>query len=420
MTAARQHRLHPATSMLCFPMDAQPETRWPHVVALDPHSAGLAIARRMVREGARVTMLDEPGRWEGASRGVKAVVAPFDADGEAWIAALERIGASGEEAVLIPASDRTSELLVRHADRLPLNLRRFEAPDSAHMALMDKQTADGIARRAGVPVPWTTRVRDATELEGALADAPWPCVAKPVLSHEFRERYGEPYAFRVGDAEEAAGVLERPLADGLAMLLSQYIPGGDDHVEEAIVVRLADGSYPVAFGCQKLHQHPRGFGATALGVSSELAETMALARRVLDEAGFVGVAGVEAKRHAETGERWFLEVNVRVPGQWGLGDACGVDATRRLVAALCGRELGPQPPLRPGVRFVVPDLDVRVLRARLREVPPWRAPLLAARFVRPWLGAGEVGILDRRDPGPGLAWLRVLAARRLRRRPRAA
>jgi D-aspartate ligase len=400
-------------------MAAQPDTRWPHVVALDPHSAGLAVARRMVREGARVTMLDEPGRWEGASRGVEAVVAPFSDGGEEWMDALERIAASGEDAVLIPASDRTSELLVRHADRLPANLLRFEAPDSAHMALMDKETADGIARRAGVPVPWTALIHNATEMDAALADAPWPCVAKPVLSHEFRERYGEPYAFRVDNAEEAAGVLERPLADGLAMLLSQYIPGGDDHVEEAIVVRLTDGSYPVAFGCRKLRQHPRGFGATALGESSELPETMALARRVLDEAGFVGVAGVEAKRHAETGERWFLEVNVRVPGQWGLGDACGVDATRRLVAALQGRQVGPQPPLRPGVRFVVPDLDLRVLRAHLRDIPGWRYPSVVVRFVRPWFGAGEVGILDRRDPGPGLAWLRTLAGRRLHRTPAA-
>lgn len=397
-------------------MAATPDTCWPHVVTLDPHSAGLAIARRLVCAGARVTMLDEPGRWEGASRGVASIVAAFGAEGETWIAALERVAASGEEAVLIPASDRTSELLVRHAARLPANVRRFEAPESAHLALMDKETADAIARRAGVPVPWTALVHDASEAGAALAAAPWPCVAKPVLSHAYRERYGEPYAFHVADAEEAARVLERPLADGLAMLLSQYIPGGDDHVEEAIVVRLADGSYPVAFGCRKLRQHPRGFGATALGESSELPETMALARRVLDEAGFVGVAGVEAKRHAETGERWFLEVNVRVPGQWGLGDACGVDASRRLVAALSGRQLGPQAPLRSGVRFVVPDLDLRVLRASLDGTPAWRRPAAAARFVRPWFGAGEVGILDRRDPGPGFAWLRTVVRRSLRRR----
>jgi protein-tyrosine phosphatase len=74
-----------------------------------------------------------------------------------------------------------------------------------------------------------------------------------------------------------------------------------------------------------------------VGESSLLPETMALAQRVLDEAGFVGVAGVEAKRHAETNERWFLEVNVRLPAQWGLGDAGGADASARLVAAASRR-----------------------------------------------------------------------------------
>jgi predicted ATP-grasp superfamily ATP-dependent carboligase len=393
---------------------------WPHIIALDPHGAGLAVARRMVRAGARVTVLAEPDRWELRSRGVNAVAAPYEQDGAAWLAVLREIAASGEDVLVLPATDRASELLVHAAGDLPSNLRMFEREGAGHLALMDKDTADEIARRAGVPVPWTARIRDEAERDEAFAAAPWPCVVKPIMSHEWRARYGEPYAFRVADADEAAALLEAPLRDGVGMLLCQYIPGGDDAVEEAIVVRLADGSYPVRFGCHKLRQHPRGFGATALGESSTLPETMALAERVLDEAGFVGVAGVEAKRHAETGERWFLEVNVRIPGQWGLGDACGADATRRLVAALWGRELPPQEPLRPGVRIVVPDLDVRVLRAAVREVPAWRRSAFVAAFLRPWLGAREVGLLDMRDPCPGLAWIGRAFGRRLRRAARPA
>jgi D-aspartate ligase len=389
---------------------------WPHVISLDPQGGGLAFARRMVREGARVTVVTDPQHpWEVHSRGVESALAPFDPQGEAWVETLRQLAASGEETVVLPATDRGSELLVRAADRLPANLRMFERADSSHMALMDKDTADAIARRAGVLVPWTARVRSEADLVDALADAPWPCVVKPVFSHEWRERYGEARAFLVAGADEAAALLEAPLRDAVAMLLCQYIPGGDDAVEEAIVVRLADGSYPVRFGCHKLRQYPRGFGATALGESSSLPATTTLAERVLDEAGFVGVAGVEVKRHAETGERWFLEVNVRIPGQWGLGDACGVEATPRLVAALCGRELQPQRPLRPGVRIVVPDLDARLWREVLLEVTPWRRPALAYRLLRPYFGAGELGLLDPRDPGPGLAWARLLAGRRLAR-----
>lgn len=396
-----------------------PTERWPHVLLLDPYNAGLSLARRMTRLGARVTIVEaEP--IVARSRGVDSVIAPFQPAGERWLTALRKIAATSQEGVVVlTGTDRGSEWLVRTADQLPANLRAFEHPGSAHLALMNKEEADRIARRAGVAVPWVACVRDAGELASVADEAPWPCVIKPVLSHEWRGRYGEVRAFLAGDAEEAERLLRRPLSEGMEMLLNQYIPGGDDDVEEAIVVRLADGSYPVRFGCRKLRQYPSGFGETALGESSELPETMAIARAVLDEAGFVGVAGVETKRHADTGERWFLEVNVRLPGQWGLGDACGVKASPRVVRALCGDELGPQPPLRPGVRLVQPDLDRHVVRSMLKAAPARRRPAVAWELARSYSGARELGVFDLRDPAPGLALARLFLSRRVARlRPR--
>ncbi|HEV7772774.1 MAG TPA: hypothetical protein VGO48_05740 [Conexibacter sp.] len=393
-----------------------PAGDWPHVVVLEPESAGLALARAMVRAGARVTLVVVPGhKLETHSRGVEHVVAPFDADGASWLEAVQRLAADGDELVVLPMTDRGSEILANAAERIAPNVRAFERSGRGHLALMDKETADGIARRAGVAVPWTRVVRNVAELDELAAVAPWPCVVKPIYSHAWRELYGEERVFVTHDAQEAARLLERPLRDGIGMLLCQYIPGGDADVEEAIVVRLADGSYPVCFGCHKLRQSPRGFGATALGVSDPLPETTAMARRVLDEAGFVGVAGVETKRHRETGERWFLEVNVRVPAQWGLGDACGADASRRLVAALAGRELGEAPVPRAGVGIVVPVLDVVVVRKMLREVPAWRRHAEFLRLLRPYLKARELGLLDPRDPGPGFAWAWSVIGRRLSR-----
>jgi D-aspartate ligase len=389
---------------------------WPHVVVMEPHSSGLAVARAMVHAGARVTIVTAPGHeWETHSRGVEREVAPFDPDGEPWLEAIERLAAESDELVLLPATDRGSELLAKRADRIPANARAFEASGDAHLALMDKATADGIARSAGVNVPWTKEVRNLAELDALSGEAPWPCVVKPVMSHEWRGRYGEERVFVVEDAAAAARRLERPLHDGVGMLLCQYIPGDDDDVEEAIVVRLADGSYPLVFGCRKLRQEPPGFGATAVGFSAPLPETTALARAVLDTAGFIGVAGVETKRHPETDERWFIEVNVRIPAQWGLGDKCGAEATTRVVAALAGRELGPAPEPRAGVGIVVPLLDARVLRLRLREVPPWRRPARLMSLLRPYLRVRELGLLDPRDPGPGLAAVRAVGGRRMKR-----
>ena len=394
---------------------------WPHVIVLDPYSAGLALARTMVRLGARVTVLLEPSDpYVAHTRGVETIVAPF-ADGAGWLARLKALGADGAEAVLLPATDRSCELLLRAGELLPANLLAFErsgaasasASASAHLALMNKQDADRIAREAGVRVPWTARIETREQLARVSLQAPWPCVVKPVFSHEWRARYGEERTFLVSGPEEAARRLDRPLADGVGMLLCRYIPGGDEDVEEAIVVRLADGSYPLRFGCRKLRQNPPGFGATTVGEASSLPHTTALAERVLDQAGFVGVAGVETKRHAVTGERWFLEVNVRVPGQWSLGDSCGAMATPRLVAALAGRPLGAQPPLREEVRMVQPDADARVVIRALRAVPWWRRPALAWRMLRPYVGARDFGVVDPHDPAPALAYVTLLVRRRL-------
>jgi D-aspartate ligase len=388
--------------------------QWPHVVILDPFTAGLAAARRMVRLGAHVTMLVDPcDMFVDRTRGVHSIVSPFGADGAEWFELLQRIAAAGDEIVVLPSTDRSCELLLETAHQLTPNVHMFERGSVAHRTLMDKERANAIARTAGVRVPWSAIVNSPAEIDRAVLDAPWPCVVKPILSHDWRARYGDERVFLVADANEARERLRVPLQDGTEMILSQYIPGGDNDVEEAIVVRLADGSYPVLFGCHKLRQDPPGFGATTVGEASHLRDTTALARRVLDEASFVGVAGVETKRHAVTGERWFLEVNVRMPGQWGLGDTCGVAATQRLVAALCNRPLGPQPPLHEGVRFLLPHLDAHVVGPALRQTPALGRPAAALRFARAYVGVRDFGLLNVRDPGPGLAWISVIAQRRL-------
>jgi D-aspartate ligase len=387
---------------------------WPHVILLDPYNAGLALARRMTRLKARVTVV-ESQPIVAHSWGVEGVVEPYKPGGERWLELLRRLASTSAECVVLTGTDRASEWLVQRAGQLPSNVRAFERTDGAHLALMSKEHADAVAQSAGVSVPWTACVNTPAEFAAAANEAPWPCVVKPVFSHEWRDRYGEKRAFFAEDIGAAEPIVDRPLEDGVPMLLSQYIPGGDGDVEEAIVVRLADGSYPVRFGCRKLRQYPAGFGETAVGESSELPETMALAQRVLDQAGFVGVAGVETKRHAETGERWFLEVNVRLPGQWGLGDACGVEASPRVVAALCGRELGAQPQLRPGVRFVQPDLDWHGVLPALKAAPARTRLGLAGRLLRPYLGARELGMFDPRDPGPLIALFGQFVARRIGR-----
>jgi predicted ATP-grasp superfamily ATP-dependent carboligase len=380
-------------------------------VMLDPYNGGLAATRALVRRGEDVIVVAGPNnRHTARTRGVEGHAAPS----EEWPDLLADIAARRGPGPILTGADLASAWLVDHRDALPDGLRAFEAADDAHLPLMRKDDSEAIARRAGVAVPWSAVIEDAASLESAAAAAPYPAILKPVLSHAWRAVFGDDRVTLVQTPDEARRAGERALQAGLAMVMGEYIPGGDDCVEEALIVRDAEGEYPVFFGCAKIRQYPVGFGAASLCEAAELPETIALAKAVLDEGGFVGVAGVETKRHAQTGRRYFLEVNVRIATQWGLGDASGLDASARLAAVARGERVGPQAPMRRRARLVFPELDVRAAAAALRASPEGR--FAAAReLTASYKGVRELGLLDPRDPGPLAAYVGNALRRRLSR-----
>ena len=193
------------------------------------------------------------------------------------------------------------------------------------------------------------------------------------------------------------------LEAGLELIVSEYVPGGDDCVEEAILVRAEDGELSVEFGCRKLRQHPAGFGAASLCVCAPVPESMGLARRLLDQAGYVGVAGVETKRHEVTGEVVFLEANVRIPTQWGLGDIAGGESSWRLYSVLAGLPVGPQPRLRYGARLVFPELEVHAALGSLREQGK-RPQMTCATGRAGGAAPGTAAWLTSMTPGPRWHW----------------
>src|SRR4051794_36460226 len=311
-------------------------------VLLAPFNGGLAVARVLSRRGEQVSVLASPtDAFTSSTRGARGEGLPALPEGrEVW---LERLAAQGECAVLT-GSDLGSEFLTRERDALPDEVRTFEANGDAHVALMNKQSTYEVAERAGVRYPRSGFVSTEAELESVAEEMVYPCVMKPCLSHVWRSIFGDDRVLLAESADELVEGSRPALGHDLELMVSEYVPGGDDAVEEAILVRAEDGSYPVAFGCKKLRQHPAGFGAASLCMCAPIPESMELSRRLLDEAGYVGVAGIETKRHAETGEYFLLEVNVRIPTQWGLGDAAGGDASWRLYATLAGVPPGPPPP----------------------------------------------------------------------------
>lgn len=160
-----------------------------HVIVLLPGNGGLALARALVRDGQRVTLIVTAGEtYLLRSRGVCSRVVAAASDGELLEALSQAAG--DEPSLVLPGADRGSEFLALHRHELPASARAFEGADGAHRALMDKQDAYTIARAAGVRVPWTVPVRTLREAQELARQAPYPCLLKPALSHAWRAVFG--------------------------------------------------------------------------------------------------------------------------------------------------------------------------------------------------------------------------------------
>jgi predicted ATP-grasp superfamily ATP-dependent carboligase len=376
----------------------------PRAIILQPNDGCLTVARALHREGIEVHVLTSPEySYVAASRGVEGVVLPEPVRRpEPWYDALCELAGTGG-GVLLSGSDSASEWLTEHRDRLPPNLRSFESSDGVHVGLMDKLELYRTAAAMGIRVPEYRHVGDRGELMALLPELRFPRVVKARMGHMAKILVGfgtVPVATRRDLLDRA----DRLLDHGIDFLVTEVIPGQEHRLEAAVSVRRADGSYTLEYGRQKIRQWPLDYGVGSLNQAARVPGTLALSRKLLDRVGYRGIASCETKRNARDGQLYLIEVNVRIPANFGLADACGVDGSWRLYATLAGLPLGPQPEQVDGRKCMIPFREARASWRRIR-----RHEVSVGAVVRSWRGTRDFGVLSLRDPMPTVA----LISRRL-------
>lgn len=379
----------------------------PRVVILHPNDGCLTIARRLARCGVEIHVVATPHDAHVlASRAVTGGAVLPDTSG--WAGELEALAARGP-VVALCGSDAATEWVAEHHAQLPPTLSTFESGDGVHTTLMDKVALYRLAERIGVRVPWTRHVAHRSQLVDALDTATYPCIVKPRLGHLSKALLG--VGTTAVDTRSDLLVLARTLLDHrIDFLVSEVVPGPESGLEGAVAVRAADGSYALEYGRRKVRQWPLDTGVGSLTESADVPETRAMARRILDHVGYRGIAACETKRHGDTGELYLIEINVRIPGTFGLADACGVDGSWRLYATLAGLPLDAQPEQVDGRKVVLPHMDVRSVWARVG-----RGELTATQALRSWSGTRDFGVVALRDPAPAFAMAGRLVRGALRR-----
>lgn len=389
----------------------------PPAILLGGGLIGLSVARCLGPFGIPVHVLGDmaehgaPMRSRWCSRFVH--ITPGDGVQERWLEQLRRVEHPG--AVVLPCSDDGLELVCRHrAELTSLGYAAIEARDDVALAMLDKLETYRLAAAAGIEVPRHFGLSDPAELDARLQESQveFPCAVKPLHSHLFRLRFPGLKLLVVRDRAELAEALDRTAAQGIAVMVTEIIPGPEDAFEAFHGYFDERGELLVWLTKRKLRQYPVGFGLGTLHVSERNDEVLDAGVRFCRGVGIHGLGNPEFKRDARDGRLKLIECNHRFSLVNELLRRAGVNTPLLAYRRLTG---GPCPPARSfrcGVRLWYPSSDLRALRQAVAEKRT--TPVQAARSL---LHPMHLATLDVHDPAPLLESLGPLrhlgAAQRL-------
>lgn len=371
--------------------------------------SALAVARALGREGHHVYVASaHPNPIAGASRYVEGeaeVRSPL-ADAAGFVADLSRLVTRWGIDILLPVSDAALWAVLERAETFQ-GVRIPFAPLDQFRRLADKETVLQAARELniGVPMQRVVSTRPASAGPG-YPDMQFPVVLKParsvVAGDKGRFKTGVVYA---RDPMELQSRLLQFPAEAYPVLLQQRIVGPG----LGIFLLVWNGQIMAQFAHRRLREKPPS-GGVSVYRESVAADPVLLERSkaLLDRFQWQGVAMVEYKQDAATGEAYLMEINGRFWGSLQLALDAGVDFPGLLVSLSLGEEPKPTADYRVGVRsrWWWGDVDHILTRLRHRDsalaLPPGSPGRFrtAMNFLIPWRPRDRFEILRLHDPAP--------------------
>lgn len=389
----------------------------------------LSLTRSLGEQGVPVIVLSEYAAPPSSrSRHCRAFlhVPGFTRDPALLLDVLRTVrGRLGVAPIVFPSADPDLvALLALHGRLDDVAISTLPAADLTH-TLNDKAAFEGLAERCGLPVPRSLAVgedevgqprRDWRERAAALT---FPLMAKPACPSAWQadavpQEVRTAKALRLDDVA-ALDHLARslPPSSWAQTLLQEYVPGGDEEHYGVHACVDAAGRILATSVTRNWRVYPPYAGGGCCMESVDEPALEALGLEALRRVGFrAGIANMDFKRHALTGEFKLLEINPRISQAHILSTRAGVNLPWIAWRDACGLPALARPQRRIGLRYVNEVDDLLSLRTYHRDgLWPW------PRYLRHVLGPGLVYQLCQwRDPWPLHAALRhTWQERRMRR-----
>lgn len=296
------------------------------ILILDANQrSALAATRSLGRRGLRVITGDStPSSLAGASRYTTSHVAypPPHTQPDRFIANVRTLVDRHSIDVLLPMTDVTTGLILRHRERFP-GIRIPCPALEAYERVSDKARLATLAGELGVNTPATIPVDDIAGLDAVRDRLSFPAVLKPAHSRDWigGRCVGAPVHY-VKSFDDLRHVLARvSQTTPVRWLIQEYVSGQG----QGVFCLFDHGRAHSFFAHRRLREKPPSGGVSVLSESVPLPmEMTAAAKRILSHVGWHGVAMVEFKVTAD-GTPFLIEVNGRFWGSLQLAIDAGID-----------------------------------------------------------------------------------------------
>jgi predicted ATP-grasp superfamily ATP-dependent carboligase len=284
----------------------------------------------------------------------------------------------------------------RWRDRLADAYRFVLAEHDTIELLMDKVRFAEYATAAGLPIPATRILRSRADAEAAATSIGYPVVIKPPVKTPAWTALTRAKVIRVESADELLAVYDRyaPTAD--ALIAQTWIDGKETALVSANAYFDRGGAARAMFIARKIRQWPPETGTSCLGEEVRDDAVRDLATRLFGGVGYRGLAYVEVKIDAETGNRLIVEPNVGRPtGRSAIAEQGGVELLLTAYLDALGEPMPATEQSYRGARWIYWRHDIQ---AALTQMAAGRlGPAAWWRSVR---GPKFEAVFDPRDPTP--------------------
>jgi predicted ATP-grasp superfamily ATP-dependent carboligase len=349
--------------------------------------AALAVTRSLGRLGQTI-LVGEKRKWAIAQASrfcARAIQYPDPGSEEAaFIEALVRIVREHQVDVILPVRDVSAILVTQHRALFEPACHVPFADNERLQKAADKTYVLRAAERLGVPIPRTTFLSSAHEVDGYLDRLSFPVVIKGKAS-KLRTNNGwissgVKYASHPGELR--ADVSARHEAE-FPLLLQERI-----HGPGMGVFACYDRGAPVAFfSHRRIREKPPTGGVSVLSESVPMCPAARrYAEALLNDLRWHGVAMVEFKVDERDGGPRLMEINGRFWGSLQLAVDAGVDFPAILLDTVRSSNGAAWPEYRIGVksRWFLGDLDSLLIQL-FGKAPGPEAPTSKTERLRPLL-----------------------------------